>query len=213
MKYEDILISAGEHAAHFLGALLFVGIVARFFLRKIVFSFDPGAKSQSADMMENNTRIWLALASVAAWIFAFMVASEFMGMHGIVSITMRLLSSIPATIACVGAGALLAYSFSSTGNELVLSLIGYWYLNRHKEELEEREALDLGDEKTGTITGIAALHTTFDVRSGGTEVHSNAWAMRQFFGIGLGHKNTPFGTLKTEIKKSFIPVTTKGNEE
>ncbi|MFC1736420.1 hypothetical protein ACFL1X_09890 [Candidatus Hydrogenedentota bacterium] len=81
-----------------------------------------------------------------------MVAREFMGMHGIVSITVRLLSSIPATMACVGVG---------------------------------------------------ALHTTFDVRSGGTEMHSNAWTMRQFFGIGLGHKNTPFERLKTEMTNSF----------
>jgi hypothetical protein len=82
---------------------------------------------------------------------------------------MMIVAYIPIVAALLLLGGLVAYSFSKAGNELVLSVIGYWYLNRETGNLKRRREHDLGNGKVGKIIEIAPLHTTFSLSEGGME--------------------------------------------
>ena len=145
----------------FLAILVLGGIFARILIRKIVYAFDPSARGGS-NVRNKGTRVWLALADFAGWLFAFLIASEFIGLH----LTMKLfiVMLILATIAVVSViiAGLLAYSFNKEANELILSMIGYLYLKPGKNKPLDTREYDLGEGKQGKISEITLLHTTFN---------------------------------------------------
>lgn len=186
-----------ENAVLFVVVFLLVGIGARALLRRLISAVDPSAGRGTTKSLKSKTRIFLAVADLTAWLFALMIASEVLRVHRVVTLIMIIVAYIPIAVALLLLGGLVAYSFSKAGNELVLSLIGYWYLNRETGKLNRRRDHDLGNGRIGKIIEIAPLHTTFSLSEGGTETRSNAYLMRQFF--GLGHYLTPTRTDEFDI--------------
>jgi hypothetical protein len=167
----------------FAGILVLGGVIARILLRKVVFAFDLSAKGDRSTQ-KKGTRVWLAFADLAGWLFAFLIATEVVGLD----LAMRFftVTIIIATIAVFGViiTGLLAYSFNKEANELILSVIAYWYLKPGKNKPFDTREYDLGEGKQGKISEIALLHTTFRLNEGGTETRSNAFLMRRLWGFG-----------------------------
>jgi len=172
----------------FVGILLLVGIFARILFRKVIFAFDPSAKGDIG-VQNKGTRVWLSLADLAGWLFAFLIATEAVGLNVVMNFfTMTFLIAAIAAVGIVLTG-MLAYSFNKDANELILSMIGYWYFRPGRKKPPDTSDYDLGEGKLGKISKIALLHTTFKLNEGGTETRSNAFLMRCLWGLKKGNKS------------------------
>jgi hypothetical protein len=170
-----------ERSLLFVGILVLVGFFIRILLRKVVFAFDPSAKGD-INVQKKGIRVWLAFANLAGWLFAFLIATEVVGLG--LAMKFFTVTIMIATIAVVGIiiAGLVAYSFNKEANELILSIIGYWYLKPGKNKQPDPRPYDLGEGKQGKISEIALLHTTFKLKEGGTETRSNAFLIRHLWG-------------------------------
>ena len=164
--------------------LLGVLMITRRLFYQLVYAFVPESKSLRFVMKPRSVRVALALADMGAWGLAVMISCL---VHQIPAVTELLLSLfgilwnlLPLTIIVL----LVTYCFSRTGNELILSALGGWYLRYRKKVLERYHYFDLGDGLEGEIETINFLDTTFRLKKGGrTLVRTNAFLMHEVFGF------------------------------
>ncbi|MEM8642767.1 MAG: hypothetical protein AAGG51_28695 [Cyanobacteria bacterium P01_G01_bin.54] len=153
-------------------------------LHQIVYAFAPEAKKQRFVHRPRLVRVAGAIADLLAWVVAVMLASVIYQLPSLAQLLLSILglfwNLLPLTIGVV----LLAYCFSRTGNELLLSLLGFWYLQHRKKALERHRYFDLGDGERAEIETIHLLDTTFRLKKGGrTVIRPNAYLMHEVFGF------------------------------
>ena len=139
--------------------LLGVLIIAHQLLYQLVYAFAPESKSLRWVMKPRSVRVAIALADIAAWGLAVMISCL---VHKLPAVTTLLLSLfgilgnlLPLTIIVL----LVIYCFSRTGNELILSFLGGWYLRYRKNLLDRYRYFDLGNGQEGEIEAINFLIT------------------------------------------------------
>lgn len=173
-----------ERALLFVTVLVIIGICTRILLRRVVHAFAPTVKGRGTRIPDRKAQKWLALVDAFAWFFALTIAAEIQDMQNALSLLLKSAINLAFIFALVLIAGLVVYSFSKEGNELILSLIGYWRLKSAARAKGEEIAYDIGDGLTGTIDQVALLHTTFKLPDGATETRSNAFLMRHCFGMG-----------------------------
>jgi len=172
-----------EQVIGFWLIFLIGGRMAQELLRRLVYAADPEAKPRRFHTPSRPARIGVAIADIIAWCFDFTVACMIMDEPQAAQVSLSLFNLLFTSWPWVLFTLLMTYSFSKRGNELMLSLLGGWYLNYHRSLLDQQQNFDLGQDQVGRISDIALLHTTFSLNSGGTTVRPNAYLMHQFFGF------------------------------
>ena len=120
-----------EKTLLFLVIFVLVGLFARALLRRVVCAVDPVMAARGTGRTpERATQVWLALVSLVAWFFAFVVAGEVIGLHQALEFFVGTARIVCMAAAVVVVASLAAYSFSKDGHELLLSILGCWYLKR-----------------------------------------------------------------------------------
>ena len=126
------------------------------------------------------------------WIGALYIASEAVGLTWLTNIGKMitdLIGIVMGTVGTVFAAAVLAtaaLAFTAFGRDLLLSLIGAFYLHNNPNRPTPQAEFDLGDGVRGRIVRMDPLHTVFDVGEGKTVTKPNAWLMREHYGWGRG---------------------------
>jgi hypothetical protein len=87
-------------------------------------------------------------------------------------------------VAVLLVGVLIALTVGGQGREVLLSVLGSYYLQRHANAPEENQEFDLGDGIRGRIEKVELLHTTFVLPDGTHAVRPNAWLMKTHFHWG-----------------------------
>ena len=167
------------------GLVIFVILtITRRLLYQLIYAFVPESKSLRFVMKPRPVRIAIALADIGAWGLAVMISCL---VHNLPAVSQLLVSLfgilwnlIPLTIIVL----LIIYCFSRTGNELILSALGGWYLPYRKKVLEGYSYFDLGDGQEAEIEAINFLDTTFRLKKGGSKIiRTNAFLMHEIFGF------------------------------
>jgi hypothetical protein len=171
--------------------LLFVGLGARTLFRKLVSGLQRNGASDTYSVASRGQREWwpFAVADILAWGLGLAIASEAIGLAWVVAVSsggLKLIGTLVSGVVwlvVVGlAAGVAAYAFSEYGREIVLSLLGWYYIRRHPERPPKDYRFDLGDGREGTIVSTGLLHTTLAPIAGGDNVVvPNAEIMRQFF--------------------------------
>jgi hypothetical protein len=164
--------------------IIVVLTVTRRLLYQLIYAFVPESKSLRFVSKPRLVRIAIAIADIGAWGLAVMISCI---VHRLPAVTQLLVSLfgiiwnlLPLTIIVL----LGTYCFSRTGNELILSAIGGWYLPYRKKILERYGYFDLGNGQEAEIETINFLDTTFRLKQGGRiVVKTNAFLMHEIFGF------------------------------
>ncbi|MBA7490349.1 hypothetical protein ES702_00887 [subsurface metagenome] len=142
---------------------------------------------------------WIYGIKISVWLFALTVACEVIGLHYISVVGGSIISFIGAILHAavwllvgVLVAGIVAHSFSRSGRELVLSLLGYLYLQYDPRKPGKSHEFDLGDGEKGRIESVDLLHTTFIV-NGKKVKRPNSWVMQQYYGWGreLSQEESP----------------------
>ncbi|NEQ99617.1 MAG: hypothetical protein F6K30_23425 [Cyanothece sp. SIO2G6] len=179
INYKPII----EQMIGFWLIFLVAGRITQSLLRRLVYAADPEATPKRFHVPSRPARIAVAIADIIAWCFSFTVACVVMDLPQAAQVALTLFNLVFTSWPLILFTLLITYSFSKRGNELLLSLLGGWYLNYHRQLLEQQQTFDLGHDQVGRISDIALLHTTFSLNNGGTAVRPNAYLMHQFFGF------------------------------
>lgn len=185
-----------EQTLRFVLVFVVAGLIARTLLRRIVYAADPAANErQTKRPPARATRIWLAVVGLAAWSFAFVVATQGLNLRDVSRLFTGVVGyGVVAAAILVSAG-LVAYSFSAQGHEFILSLLGGWYLRQRIKGGARDKAYDLGEGKQGKVANINLLHTDVELVGGGKTTVPNAFLMRRLYGFG---KQSPGRDSETE---------------
>ena len=166
-NYGTVLERIVAFAAIFLVTL----IVARILLHHLVFAFDPDAKSQRNRMRSPPVRVALAIADIIAWIFALTITCLIYQIPAVMQLLLSLFGIVwnllPLSIIVL----LIAYCFSRTGNELILSFVGYWALRNRKMDLDRYQYFDLGNGQLAKVEEIQVLVTRFKTKEYTLSLH------------------------------------------
>ena len=130
-----------------------------------------------------------AIADVVAWLVALAIACEAVGLTwfgALWSGLMGLVSSLVGAVIWLGLlialAALIAWSFSTYGRRLVLSVIGYFYLKYSDSRPPEGHVFTLPDGREATIVATDALHSVMQPTDGGAASPiPNADIMEQYY--------------------------------
>jgi len=130
-----------------------------------------------------------AAADLIAWAAALTIACEAVGLSWVGNVLSALLGLVGMLINAVvwfavvcAVMALIAWSFSAHGRRLVLSLVGYYYLNRGENRPPEGHLFTLEDGGQATIVRTDPLHSVMQPVGGGdTVLVPNADIMRQYY--------------------------------
>lgn len=184
----------------FLAVLILVGSLLGGFATRLV-PQPPGAGSGSRAKPDPDVQRHQAALQLAAWIIALLLAGQAAGLgwldvaerasvglrdtsSGILSVVLRAVSTVIGwTVSLVIAG-LIAYSATPQSRDLILSLMGAYYLRRHPNRPTPDQSFDLGDGQMGTVQSVDSLHTTFVLSDGRKRTMPNAWLMRTHFHWG-----------------------------
>lgn len=164
--------------------IVFLGLLisSRILLSRLIYAFDPEAKSQHNRMRSRSVRVSLAIADIMAWLFTLTLTCLLFQIPQVMELFLSLFGVIWTLLPLTLVVLLIAYCFSRVGNELILSFIGFWYLKRHQADLDSSRYFDLGEEQMAEIEEIDLLSTKFRVKEGGRIVfRPNAFLMQQFF--------------------------------
>jgi len=137
-----------------------------------------------------------AIAGVISWSLGLVIACEAVGLSWIGGLISALMSLVTALLSLVGMllnatvwlivvavlVGVLAWSFSVPGRRLVLSLLGYAYLNRDPNRPPQGHVFTLADGRQATIVRTDPLHSAMQPADGGALVLvPNADVMRQYY--------------------------------
>lgn len=164
--------------------LLCVLMITRRLLYRLIYAFEPESKSLHFVMKPRIVRVAISLADIGAWVLAVIISCLVHEMPVVTNFLLSLFGIILNLLTLTIVILLLIYSFSRTGNELILSVIGAWYLRYRKKILDGYDYFDLGEGIEAEIVEINFLDTTFRLKKGGgTLVRSNAFLMHEVFGF------------------------------
>lgn len=179
-SHESVITTVLAFAIIFLGIL----IVSRTLLYQLIFAFDPDAKSQRNRLRSRPIRVALAIADIIAWLFALTLSCVFFRIPQAMQLLLSLFGIVWNLLPWTLVVGLIAFCFSRVGNELILSLIGFWYLKHHQADLDRRHSFDVGEGHMAEIEEIALLTTRFRLKEGRLIVYRpNAYLMHEFFGF------------------------------
>ncbi len=158
--------------------------IARSLFYQLIYAFAPESKSPRFPLKPRPVRVAIALADIGAWGLALMISCVLYQIPAVAQLLLSLLgilwNLLPLTIVVL----LVTYCFSRTGNELILSVLGGWYLPYRKQVLDRYHYFDLGDGQEGEIEEINFLDTTFRIKKERrTLVRPNAFLMYEVFGF------------------------------
>jgi hypothetical protein len=189
------------------GAVFFVVLkVSQRLLHNLVKALSAPAPGNYDDegASERSARVGRAIADIVAYLFALGMAAEVVGIYNMVEALAAGIAFLLNFLIILVIIALGFYCFSAQGNELILSVLGYWYFQVQRQQLEQQGSFDLGQGKVGKIDRISLLHTTFRITQDDTfdqpfdqpfnstidstinptiELRPNAYLMRHFFGF------------------------------
>jgi len=169
----------------FLGILLFIGLIIG---RLLDGAIAPAAAAPEVGFArDERTTRRLMIGRIVIWVFALAAASEVIGWHWFGAVLYpfsRLLATIVTCAAIVFAVTIAALNLADRSRETMLSVLGWYYLNRHPSRPSRDTPIDLGVGAPGRITRVDLLHTTFDLGGGRVEIRPNAWLMHAHFGWG-----------------------------
>lgn len=172
-----------EPTIAFVLIFLVSGRFTQTLLRRVVYAIDPEAKPKRFNLPARPARVGLAIVDIIAWLFAFTITCAFFQQSQVASITVSLFNFFLSSWPLVLFTLLITYSFSKQGNQLLLSLLGAWYLNLQRKLIDQQQPFDLGNDQVGDISDIQLLHTTFTTKAGATVIRPNAYLMRTVFGF------------------------------
>ncbi len=184
----------------FLAVLLLVGLLFSRLADRIIL---PGARDQSAQYeRDERTSRRLAAGRLAAWLVALAVASEAAGLHWVLAVLtpiMNFVGMVLIGVAVLLVGVLIAMTVGGQGREVLLSVLGSYYLQRDANAPEKDQEFDLGGGIRGRIEKVGVLHTTFVLPDGSHQVRPNAWLMRSHF-----HWGTPVSGPKDAARPEAV---------
>lgn len=170
----------------FLAVYLFIGLVSKYLLRQVILSFEKsGGMAGNRMSLSDWTRRLLKVANLVSWFSALVIALYALREGTIAQFVIKLAFYPPFFVALFIVASLIGYSFSQTGNELVLSLIGYWYLKREVGKFDNNKTFDLGDGRVVRVDSIDWLHTVLRNEDGSKFNLANAVVMSKLFGLSL----------------------------
>lgn len=181
---DRILTRLGLQAIAFVVVTLIAKAIARRLFRRLVYAFSPEAEPERYAVPDRPMRVALAIADILAWWIALVLTGAVVGLPLVSQLLTAFFGVLWNLLPLMAIVALVAYCFSRTGNELILSLLGAWYLHHRKAVLEDTRYFDLGNGQLAEIQKIALLDTEFNLKNGGKTVsRPNAFLMRSVFGF------------------------------
>ena len=176
----------------FVFLLLLIGYGGRSLLRPLLGVSAPPEEPRRYATGESEPRrleLRRAGADLIAWTVALAIACEAVGLTWAGALLSGLLSLVGALFSAafwVGVliviAALFAWSFSTHGRQLVLSLLGFYFLNRDASRPPPGYRFVLADGREATAGRTDALHTLMQPVGGGDSVLvPNADLMRQYY--------------------------------
>ncbi len=191
-SWVSVLLYLGDKLGRpllFVALLLVAALGATHLLSRLVADLDPHKAARSDPKAERPTWWPYSAAAVLGWAFGLGVASEAAGlkwvgevMSAVVSLLGALLSAAAwLAVIAVSAG-LIAFTLSGRGREIVLSLIGAYYITRHPERPPADHRFALPGDREGTIVHTEILHSTLKPIGGGDNVVvPNSYIMRRYY--------------------------------
>ena len=168
----------------FIVVVLSILAIARGLLYRLIYAWAPESKSLRFAMKPRLVRVTIALADIGAWGLAMMISCLLHKIPGVTQLLLSLFGLFWNLLTLTIVVLLVAYCFSRTGNELILSALGGYYLHYRHKILERYRYFDLGDGEEGEIEAIHFLDTTFRLKKGGSIlVRPNAFLMHEVFGF------------------------------
>ena len=168
----------------FVLVLVAVLTIARRLFYQLVYAFVPESKSLRFVMKPRLVRVAISLADIAAWGLAVMISCLVHKLPGVTQLLLSFFGILWNLLPLMIIVLLVIYCVSRTGNELILSILGGWYLPYRKEVLDRYRYFDLGNGQEGEIEAINFLDTTFRLKKGGQIlVRNNAFLMHEVFGF------------------------------
>lgn len=176
----------------FVAVFLLVGLFSTALARGIVYAGlgDAQRSRPLAPKLARRMAIW----ALVAWSVALLLASEAIGMGWLAALVTAPLEAAKVAAGLIGsvvvgclwvvAAAVVAYAISPRGQDIVLSLAGWWYLHYRPGKSPQGMELDLGDGSIGRVVSVDALHTTPETADGRQHTRANAWVMRTHFNWG-----------------------------
>lgn len=184
----------------FLAVLILVGSLLGGYATRLV-SQPAVAGSGSRAKPDPDLQRHQAALQLAAWVIALLLAGQAAGLGwlevaerasvglrdasgGVLLALVRALSAVIGWTAFLLIAGLIAYSAAPQSRDLILSLMGAYYLRKHPSRPTLDQSFDLGDGQTGRVQSVDPLHTTFVLNDGTTRTMPNAWLMRTHFHWG-----------------------------
>lgn len=174
----------------FVLLLLSVVTIAKGLFYQLVYAFAPESKSVRFVMKPRLVRIGIAIADILAWGLGVIISCSVYKFSAITEILMSIFITILNLLLLLNILILLIYFCSSNCNQLIVSILGYWYLSYYKEILDRYHYFKLGNGEEGEIEKINFLHTTFRLKKDGhILIRNNSFLMYEIFdfpkGIGI----------------------------
>ncbi|MBD3174403.1 MAG: hypothetical protein GF320_04435 [Armatimonadia bacterium] len=168
----------------FLGLFLFVGLVFGALSRAAA----GRMRQHGTPLTEGQGDVLGARARLAAWLLALVVACEAVGLGWVASlgeIAVGLVGAVLHFGAWIVIGLLLAYAISPQGRDLVIGLMGWYYINRARRQAaggREPLSVELEDGREAVVLSADPLCTHLEVNGREMLQRPNAWVMRRRFG-------------------------------
>ena len=157
-------------------------IISRRLLHQFIFSFSPEAQAQRSRLRPRLIRVSLAIADIFAWLFTLTLSCAFLQIPKVTDILIAIIAVLWNFLPWTLVIGLILFCFSRVGNELILSLIGFWYLQSHREELDRQRYFELEHEESAEIEEINLLTTRLRLKKGNKITYRpNAFLMHEFF--------------------------------
>ncbi len=175
----------------FVCLLLLVGYGGRGLLRPLFgVRSPPDEQRRYSGETQPESAAWRpAAADLLAWTAALTIACEAVQLSWVGNLVSALLGLVGMLVNAVvwsvlvcTVAMLIAWSFSESGRRLILSLVGYLYLNRDPNRPPPGHRFALADGRQATIVRTDPLHSAMQPVGGGDIVLvPNADIMRQYY--------------------------------
>ena len=173
----------------FVLVLLLVGGLLMVLVRRVTMArlSDPRYARTADGKLQRN----LALGDLIVWVVALHAACEAIAVNWFTSLThtllqlaglvFGLLGAVIGGLFWVAAAGLLAYAISPRGRDIVLSLLGFFYLRWHSDKPSPTQEFDLGGGVRAHLVRTDLLQSMMQAVDGKQYFIPNAWLMRTHF--------------------------------
>ena len=131
----------------------------------------------------------VAAADLLAWLVALSIACEAVGLTwfgelwgGLLTLVAHLVSSLVWLAVLLAVASLIIWSINERGRRLVLSMLGFYYLQRSATRPPQGHLFRLPDGREATIVTTDLLHSVMQPADGGEKIMvPNADLMEQYY--------------------------------